>query len=799
MKVSFNWLRELVEIGLPPAELADRLTMAGLEVEGVEEIRPAFTRLVVGRIQAIDPPPRGEKVSLCRVDVGTAVVPILSGAPNIAVGARVAVALPGAELPNGRQIQEVRIGGECSVGMLCSEKELGLGEDSTGLLVLDETATPGLDLAQALRLHDYILEVAVTANRGDCLSHWGMAREVAALTGGTLRLKAARPREGTSSIRDLTAVTVKAADLCPRYAARVIQGVRIGPSPFWVRWRLVVSGVRPVNNVVDATNYVLLEMGQPLHAFDHTRLEGGRIVVRQAVKGERIVTLDGQERTLEPGMLVIADAVSPVAIAGVMGGLATEVTGTTRDLLLESALFQPVSVRRTAKALGLSSESSYRFERGIDPQGVDRALDRVAALIVGLAGGRVARGRIDVQAARPKRMSLRVRVERVRQVLGSAVALPEVGRVLKRIQCRVKAQGSRVLAVIPPSHRLDLTREIDLIEEVARLRGFDQIPASRPMGKVPPAETSAFSGIERQMRRLLTAWGFQETVNFSFTGEGLLDKLRLPADDPRRSVLRIRNPLGGEAVLRSVLLPSLLENLVLNESRGSREEKFFEIARVFRPQAGAALPAEVRTVALVAAGDRLPAWWGTKGERVDFYDLRGIVEAIAKMVGVSLTFRAGADIPYLHPGQQAEVVLGGDAVGSIGALHPEVVRNFDLRTVPVVMEMDLDRLDRDRKPQGRYSPLPRYPAVFRDMAVVVPERMRAAEVEGAIRRAGGALVEAVRPFDVYRGEPVPEGKKSLAFSIQYRAVDRTLTDEEVATIHGKILEAVERDLGGVLR
>jgi phenylalanyl-tRNA synthetase beta chain len=799
MKVSFNWLRELVEIVLPPAELADRLTMAGIEVEGVEEIRPAFTRMVVGRIQAIDPPPRGEKVSLCRVDVGTAVVPILCGAPNIAVGARVPVALPGAELPDGRQIQEVRIGGERSVGMLCSEKELGLGEDSTGLLVLDETATPGLDLAQALRLHDHILEVAVTANRGDCLSHWGMAREVAALTGGTLRLKAVRPREGTTSIRDLTAVTVKAADLCPRYAARVIQGVRIGPSPFWVRRRLVLSGLRPVNNVVDATNYVLLEMGQPLHAFDHTRLERGRIVVRRAVKGERIVTLDGQERALEPGMLVIADARSPVAIAGVMGGLATEVTGTTRDLLLESALFQPVSVRRTAKALGLSSESSYRFERGVDPQGVDRALDRVAALIVGLAGGRVARGRIDVQAARQKRMSLRVRVERVRQVLGSAVALPEVGRVLKRIQCRVKAQGSRVLAVIPPSHRLDLTREIDLVEEVARLRGFDQIPASRPVGKVPPAGVSAFWGIERQMRRLLTAWGFQETVNFSFTGEELLDKLRLPADDPRRSALRIRNPLGGEAVLRSFLLPSLLENLVLNESRGSREEKFFEIARVFRPQAGAALPVEVRTVALVSAGDRLPAWWGTKGERVDFYDLRGIVEALAKMVGVSLAFRAGADIPYLHPGQQAEVVLGGDAVGSIGALHPEVVRNFDLRTVPVAMEIDLDRLDRDRNPQGRYSPLPRYPAVFRDMAVVVPERMRAAEVEGAIRRAGGALVEAVRPFDVYRGEPVPEGKKSLAFSIQYRAVDRTLTDEEVATIHGKILEAVERDLGGVLR
>jgi len=799
MKVSFNWLRELVEVVPTPVELADRLTMAGLEVEGVEEIRPTFTQVVVGRIQAIDPPPRGERVSLCRVDVGKTVVPILCGAPKIAVGLRVAVALPGAELPGGRQIQEALIGGARSVGMLCSEKELGLGEDGAGLLILDERATPGVDLAQALQLHDHILEVAVTANRGDCLSHWGMAREVAALTGAALRLKAVRPREGTTSIQDLTAVTVKAADLCPRYAARVIQGVSIGSSPFWLRRRLVLSGLRPINNVVDATNYVLLEMGQPLHAFDHARLEGGRIVVRRAVKGERIVTLDGVERPLEPGMLVIADAVRPVAIAGVMGGLATEVTGTTKNLLLESALFQPVSIRRTAKALTLSSESSYRFERGVDPEGVDRALDRVAALIVGLAGGQVARGLIDIQAARRRRTSLRLRVERVRQVLGGAVALPEVGRVLRRIQCRVKPQGSKVLAVAPPSHRLDLTREIDLVEEVARLRGFDQIPTSRPASEVRPAGVSSFWGIERQMRRLLTARGFQETVNFSFTREELLDKLRLPADDPRRHLLRIRNPLGGEAVLRSILLPSLLENLVLNESRGSRDAKLFEIARVFRPQPGAAAPVEVRTVAVVAAGDRLPAWWGTKGEKVDFYDLKGVVETLDKIVGVSVTLRASADIPYLHPGQQAEVVLEKDVAGSVGVLHPEVMRNFDLKTAVVAMEFDLDRLDRHRKPQARYCPLPRYPAVFRDMAVVVPERMRAREVESAIRRAGGPLVEAVKPFDVYRGEPVPEGKKSLGFSIQYRATDRTLTDEEVAAVHGKILEAVERDLGGILR
>jgi phenylalanyl-tRNA synthetase beta chain len=797
MKVSFNWLQEFVKIALAPVELAERLTMAGLEVEGVDEIRPAFKKVVVGRIAAVHP--MGEGISLCRVDVGKSAVPILCGAQNITVGVRVPVGLPGGYLPDGRRIEEVLIRGERSVGMICSEKELGLGEDSGGALILDDQAIPGVDINDALKLQDHVLEIAITPNRGDCLSHFGIAREVGALTGATVRLQASRPREGKTPIRNLTSVTVEATDLCPQYCARVIQGVTVGPSPFWLRRRLSLAGLRPINNVVDATNYVLLEMGQPLHAFDHARLEGGQIVVRRARKGERIATLDGVERTLQPGTLVIADRVRPVAIAGVMGGAATEVTGETRDILLESARFQPGSVRRTAKALGFNTESSYRFERGVDPGGVDRALDRVARLIVELAGGRAAQGLITRQVRRPKPAPLLLRVERVGQILGASIRRAEIGRLLTRIHCRVRGRGTKVLAVLAPDYRLDLTREVDLIEEVARLKGIDQIPMTLPGGQVKPTGETPFCGVERHIRRLLTAWGFQETVNFSFTREDLFDKLRLSPEDFRRRVVRIRNPLGGEAVLRSFLLPSLLENLVLNENRGSRNLKLFEIARVFRPQPGTAEPIEGRIAGLLAAGDRFSLWWGTGGGKVDFYDLKGVLEALERVVGLTAILRAGAEIPYLHPGRQAEVVFGRQVLGWIGELHPEVVRSFDLKTGAVAMEIDLDLLDRRRKPAARYTPLPRFPAVFRDLAVVVEETVPAADVEAAIRRTGGALVERADLFDVYRGEPVPQGKKSLAFSIQYRAVDRTLTDEEVATIQGKIVQRLERDLGGILR
>ena len=799
MKISFNWLQELVRIRLSPRELAERLTMAGVEVEGVEAIRPAFEKVVVGRIEAIRPSPQAEGMPLCQVNVGKLVLPILCGARNISAGDLVPVALPGALLPGGRRIEEAMIRGERSVGMLCSEKELGLGEDGSGILILDGDLRPGLDLTQALKLEDHLLEVAVTPNRGDCLSHWGIAREVAALTGAPLRLKVARPREAGRSIREITSVTVEAPDLCPRYAARVIQGVKIGPSPFWLRRRLELCGLRAVSNVVDATNYVLLEMGQPLHAFDHARLRERRIVVRRARAGERIVTLDGAERTLHPDMLVIADAADPVAIAGVMGGSATEVGSTTTDLLLESALFQSVSIRRTAKTLGLSTEASYRFERGVDPGGIALALDRVARLILGLAGGKIAKGIIDIRRKVPRPSRLLLRVERVREILGTPVPREEIRQILHRLQCRVRQRGAKAIEALVPSHRLDLSREIDLIEEVARLRGFEQIPTTLPVSQIQPAKEAPLLEIEREIRQLLTASGFQEAINFSFTDERLFDTLRLPEGHSLRRLVRLRNPLGGETVLRSFLLPSLLQNVALNESRGVKSLRLFEISRIYRPQEEGMLPPEARVAGMVATGERGPIHWGGPQETVDFYDLKGVLEALEIHCGISLRLERRESIPYLHPGRQAEIFLGEELVGWIGEIHPEVIKGYDLAGRPVALEIDLDLLGKYRRPTPIYASFPRYPAVLRDVAVIVPEKMPAAEVEAVIRRAGGALAEAVRLFDVYQGEPVPPGKRSLAFSIQYRSPDRTLTDEEVEAIHGTVLQILARDLGAAIR
>jgi phenylalanyl-tRNA synthetase beta chain len=619
------------------------------------------------------------------------------------------------------------------------------------------------------------------------------------LTGAPLRLKAARPREAGKAIRAITSVTVEAPDLCPRYAARVIHGVKISPSPFWLRRRLELCGLRAVSNVVDATNYVLLEMGQPLHAFDHARLKEGRIVARRARARERIVTLDGVERTLHPEMLVIADASDPVAIAGVMGDSATEVGSTTSDLLLESALFQSVGIRRTAKTLGLSTESSYRFERGVDPEGIVQALDRVAGLILELAGGKVAKGVIDIRRKVPRPPRLLLRVERVRQVLGTPVPPKEIRQILHRLQCRVRQHGTKALEVLVPSHRLDLSREIDLIEEVARLRGFEQIPTTFPVSQMRPGKAAPLLEIEREIRRLLTASGFQEAINFSFTGERLFDRLRLPEGHPLRRLVRLRNPLGGETVLRSFLLPSLLQNVALNESRGVKSLRLFEISRIYRPQGEGMLPFEGRVVGMVAQGERGLLSWDGPQETVDFYDLKGVLEALEIHVGISLRLERRESIPYLHPGRQAEIFLGEELAGWIGEIHPEVIRGYDLAARPVALEIDLDLVGKYRRPTPTHAPFPRYPAVLRDVAVIVPEKTPAAEVEAVIRRTGGPLVEAVRLFDVYQGDPVPPGKRSLAFSIQYRSPDRTLTDEEVGAMHGAVLQTLMRDLGAVIR
>ena len=541
MKLSWNWLREFIEVPASPEEVAERLTMSGLEVEALERVGSNLDGIVVGRILRIDPHPEAERLTFCLVDIGSERLPIVCGATNIQPGDHVPVALPGSSLPDGRRVEAVEIKGVMSYGMLCSERELQLGEDQSGILILPEDLSVGRPLASALELQDTVLEVAVTPNRGDCLSHLGVAREIAALFGGKPRPPRIKVKEEGPPIETLASVEVLDPDLCPRYAARVVLDTSIEPSPFWLRRRLSFLGIRPINNVVDATNSVMLELGQPLHAFDYERLRGRRIVVRRAKAGERIVTLDGLTRALSEQMLVIADAQVPVAIAGVMGGGESEVRGETRAVLLESACFDPLSVRRTAKALGLSTEASFRFERGIDPDGVVKALDRGAQLIAELSGGKVAQGAIlsgkDLRQAPPRTIPLCL--SRLNALLGVDVPKKEAASILRRLGLRLKSQGRDGFLASVPSFRWDLEREIDLIEEVARIWGFERIPIALPKGRLKPSPLPPAFRAERKAKRIMASEGYNEAVTFSFTRGEAFDTLRLGQDDPLREAVKL--------------------------------------------------------------------------------------------------------------------------------------------------------------------------------------------------------------------------------------------------------------------
>lgn len=800
MRVSYAWLKEFLDALPPPADLAARLTMAGIEVEAAEAVGSDFSQVVVGRIEAIAPHPASDRLTCCRVSVGGEPLPIVCGATNVKEGDWVPVALPGATLAGGRRIEATAIQGQISQGMLCSEQELGLGPDGDGILILPGPLPLGRPLEEALALADHVLEIAVTPNRGDCLSHLGVAREVAALTGSRLAVPRRVPREAGERASRLAAVQIADPDLCPRYVARVIRGVRVGPSPFWLRRRLEVCGIRPINNVVDATNYVMLEVGQPLHAFDLTLLTERRIVVRRARSGERLTTLDGVTRALTPGMLVIADAALPVAVAGVMGGAGTEVRPDSTDLLLESAIFDPLSVRRTAKALGLSTEASYRFERGVDPEGPARAADRVARLIQETAGGTAARGLLDARPVPLAPQRLTLRLPRAAAILGMPVEAAAASTILRGLGFTVRRWGGKSLTVAVPSWRSDVTREIDCIEEMARVQGFEKIPVSLPTGRaVTPTHLQA-QRLETLVRRLLVAAGYQEVINFPFTREDVFDTFALPPGHPLRDAVRIRNPLGGgETLLRIFLLPALLQDLLTNERRGIRSAWLFEVAHVYRPMPGERLPREEGRLAAVATGPRGRIHWSGEAGAADFFDAKGTLEALGRALGIALGFGGEAEAPYLHPGRQAAVLAGGEAVGLAGEVHPDVCARLGLAGSPVAFEVDLDRLLSHAAPVAQYRPLPRFPAVIRDVAVLVPADLPAARVREVIEAAGGAWVESVTLFDLYEGEKIPAGHRSLAFSVAYRAADRTLTDAEVNVAHGEVLARLQTELGASIR
>jgi phenylalanyl-tRNA synthetase beta chain len=797
VKISLKWLRELCPTEIADDEIAKRLTLAGLEVEGRQQISIG-PGVVAARVASREPVPGSDHLSICQVDDGKTTQQIVCGAQNYKAGDMVPMARPGAKLPNGMEIKRAKLRGVESNGMLCSERELGLSDDHAGLMILPASAKPGTPIDQLLGLPDTILELNITPNRPDALSHLGVARELSALTGTKLTEFSVKPA-GTGT--PPATVTVEDAQRCPRYVALVIEGVRIGPSPLHVQERLRSCGVRPISNVVDATNLALLELGQPLHAFDLDKLDGARIIVRRAQEGEPMTTLDGKERKLSADDLIIADARKPVALAGVMGGATSEISDATTRILLESAMFEAAGVRRTARRHALHTEASHRFERGMDEHAADKAALRCAELIVQLAGGRILPGSIDVYPAPRELPKVFVRPSRVSAVLGVEVPEAEVDQRLRSLQLVPVGDGRWSV----PSWRGDLRREIDCIEELARLRGFDTIPVQIHMAGV--GET-AFIDPQRRAtqagRAALSAHGLDEVLNYSFVPAA--DLAALGAPEP----IRVANPLTVEqGAMRTTLLAGLLRNLGHNLKRGSHDVKMYELGRIYlreshpgHAEGPLAWPAhEPRKLGIALTGNRSVKSWTGGGEPLDFYDLKGAVSDVLETLGIFEGARfVAASRPALHPASTASLQLKGAVVGQLGQIHPTVAARFELPVNVWLAELDWDVLLQHAVRVRPLQGVPKFPSVTRDLAFVIDAGVVAESLLAEIRAADDQkLLEHVSLFDVYRGAPVPEGRKSMAFGLSLRAADRTLTDAEADALCTRIRERLKSKTGAEIR
>jgi len=821
MKVTLNWLKQYVDFNWSPEELTERLTMLGLEVEGVQKIAAAFDGIVVAQVVTRDKHPNADKLSLCRVNDGTGERQIVCGAQNFKAGDKVPLILPGASLPPKAGEKEpftIKVGkirGVESHGMLCSPQELGLPDQVDGLLILREDAKVGQPFAEYLGRSgsDVVYDLEVTPNRPDLNSVIGIAREIAALTGNALRIpvvggasvpasrssEATTARQGLRPTSELVGVRIEDSEICPRYTARVITGVKIGPSPAWLRDTLEKVGIRSISNVVDVTNYVMLETGQPLHAFDYHLIAKGvdgkpTIVVRRAAAGEKFKTLDNQERTLTNEMLLIADETKGIALAGVMGGANTEINSSTVDVLIESAYFAPVNIRRTSKLLGLRSESSYHFERGADVSICAWASQRAAQLILETAGGQLAEGVVDAQpkAAEPKQITLHF--AKSKDLLGIGISHAEQVAFLARLGLAVTAQQPGECTFQIPTWRVDLKRQVDLIEEIGRLYGMEKIPATPPRGAHGANEFDSVYDQIAEVRRILTGLGLNEAQ-----GQTLVSSVECRVSSAE--IVALANPLSSDMdVLRPSLLPGLIHSLRHNVSRKNYDVALFEIGRVFSPQNGATK--EERRVAIALTGQRAPNFWSgeDRAAKFDVSDLKGFVEELLEQFGVrGVTFtRRAASTELLL--ESATVALGGKLpLGELGQLSPALAKKYDLRDAVLLAELNLDQLLARRNPAKSFKPLPAFPAIRRDVAMLVPEATTHDAVLQSVKQAKAAHLESVELFDVFRGKGIPEGQKSLAYAFTYRAPEKTLTDAEVNAAHAKVVDAFKAQLQAAVR
>ncbi|MFH1382814.1 MAG: phenylalanine--tRNA ligase subunit beta [Chloroflexota bacterium] len=800
MKVSLKWLKSYVDINLSPAELARRLTMAGLEVKGTEIIGGSWDHVVIGQLKTINPHPNADRLRLATVDLGTGEETVVCGAPNLNVGDKIAFAHVGAQLIDGHNgqvavLKPAKIRGVVSAGMVCSEKELGISDRHEGILVLPEDAPVGTPLSDYLG--DAIFNLEVTPNRPDCLCTIGIAREIAALTGQNLHLPELTYPESASPVEQHISVEILAPDLCPRYCASLITGVKIAESPDWIQQRLLASGMRPINNIVDVTNYVMLEYGQPLHSFDYERLRGKKIIVRRAADGESIISLDGNDRNLTEEMLVIADAERAVAVAGVMGGLNSEVTSGTTEILLEAASFNPTSIHYTGRTLELPSEACVRFERGIRAELTMPALKRATQLIVELGGGEAAKGVVDVYPGKRETKPIHLSTGEVKRVLGTEFTLDQITYALTSLgfECEATGSGSEV-SVTAPYWRSDIRLTVDLIEEVARILGYENIPITMLSQPIPRQNPSQLLTLKRKVRQCMVGYGFQELVTYSLTSNNMLRKL-LPGDtSDKPAPISLMNPMSTEQeVLRPNLRANLLTALCNNRRREEGSYRLFELGRVYLPRANE-LPDEREVLCGVLSGTQLEKSWLSGDGPFDFFEAKGVVESFLSQWGVKTAFEASADAS-LHSNKQAAIIVDGKAIGTVGEVHPKVQDNFEIPEPVFLVEIDLALLLPATLGYRKFQSLPRFPAVVRDIALVVSNEVTHRQIADTIK--GFPLVEQVALFDIYSGAPVPAGKKSMAYRITFQTPAHTLTDEEVNKVQQQILDKLASGLGATLR
>ncbi len=800
MKVSLKWLEEYVDITLPPADLAQRLTMAGTEVKGWQVIAGKWENIVVGQIIAINPHPSADRLTLPTVDLGTEQQTVVCGAPNLRLGDKVAFARVGAQLIDGHTGQVIRlksakIRGVVSSGMVCSEKELGISDSHEGIMVLPPEAPVGTPLADYMG--DVIFDLEITPNRPDCLSVIGIAREVAALTGQKVRLPEVGYETAPLAIDQQLAVDIVDTDLCPRYCASLITGVKVAASPRWMQQRLLACGMRPINNIVDITNYVMLECGQPLHAFDYHRIRGKKIIVRRADDGEIIVTLDRVRRVLSRSTLVIADREQAVAIAGVMGGANCEVTEETTAILLEGANFNPSSIYYTGNTLGLPSEARLRFERGISPELTIPALKRATQLIIQLAGGEAAKGLVDAYPGKQEPEPISLSTGEVNSFLGVEFSIGQIKAALVSLgfDCQPAASASEVW-VTAPYWRSDIHQPVDLIEEVARIIGYDKIPVTMLSESLPRQNPEPILSLKQEVRLSLVGYGFQEVVTYSLTSLELLNKLLPKPHPPEPMPLRMANPMtADQEYLRPNLRPNLLAALSANRRHEAGGIRLFELGRAYLPRPKD-LPEEPEVVCGLLSGPRFEESWHGGGEMVDFFDAKGVVDGLLSRLCVEASFEPGED-ESLHPTKQAAIVIGGEKVGALGKLHPKVAEAFELSRDVYLFEINLTALLPFTIGHKLFQPIPRFPAIVRDIALVVGAGVTHRQVQDIIM--GFPLVTQVAIFDVYAGGQLPAGKKSLAYRITFQSPSHTLTDDEVNKVLKQILDKLSKEFGAILR